>query len=38
MEVIGGARVLGLIQLGRVVGVYESRDEALASVEVCFTA
>jgi len=25
------ARVLGLLQLGQVVGVYESRDEALAS-------
>lgn len=25
------ARVLGLLQLGRVLGVYESRDEALAS-------
>jgi anti-sigma B factor antagonist len=26
------ARVLGLLQLGRVLGVYETRDEALASV------
>jgi anti-anti-sigma factor len=25
------ARVLGLLQLGRVIGVYASRDEALAS-------
>jgi anti-anti-sigma factor len=25
------ARVLGLLQLGQVMGVYESRDEALAS-------
>jgi anti-anti-sigma factor len=25
------ARVLGLLQLGRAIGVYESRDEALAS-------
>lgn len=32
------ARVLGLLQLERVLGVYASRDEALASLSEPFTA